>query len=368
MLEVQDVFCEYGAAYESSHAMTCQQQKAFRAIRLCRTSALGGHVDECPECGYQRPSYNSCRNRHCPKCQMLMKERWIENQSFDLLNIQYFHVVFTVPAELNPLFLSNQEKLYRLLFSCAAETLTQLAWDKRYLGAQIGCIEVLHTWGQRLDFHPHIHCIVPGGGLNRIGQWVSSRKKFFIPVKVLSRMFRSKFPNSPFDQRAYDKIDSLDWTYAKRSDTEGALQKYLDMHPDGKFAEMAREQKQFIIDSRPTDEERSTIGRVINAYFAALTDNNKEALSNITTSTVFSKSCDFIDGHAGNSVTSYSVTSPVSIEKRPSDNGPTYNATCTVSRTATDSDGAPLSKTFSVRASFNTQLQLSAMSMKGQDE
>ena len=181
-------------------------------------------------------------------------------------------------------------------------------------------------------------------------------------------MFRSKFPNSPFDQRAYDKIDSLDWPYAKRSDTEGALQKYLDMHPDGKFAEMAREQKQFIIDSRPTDEERSTIGRIINAYFAALTDNNKEALSNITTSTVFSKSCDFIDGHAGNSVTSYSVTSPVSIEKRPSDNGPTYSATCTVSRTATDSDGAPLSKTFSVRASFNTQLQLSAMSMKGQDE
>ena len=122
-----------------------------------------------------------------------MKERWIENQSFDLLNIQYFHVVFTVPAELNPLFLSNQEKLYRLFFSCAAETLTHLAWDKKYLGAQIGCIEVLHTWGQRLDFHPHIHCIVPGGGLNKIGQWVSSRKKFFIPVKVLSRMFRGKF-------------------------------------------------------------------------------------------------------------------------------------------------------------------------------
>ena len=173
--------------------MTVQQRKALLAIKLCRTSAMGGHMDECPECGFQRPSYNSCRNRHCPKCQTLLKERWIENQSYDLLNIQYFHVVFTVPAELNPIFLSNQEKLYRLLFSCAAETLTQLAWDKKYLGAQIGCIEVLHTWGQRLDFHPHIHCIVPGGGLNKIGQWVSSRKKFFIPVKVLSRMFRGKF-------------------------------------------------------------------------------------------------------------------------------------------------------------------------------
>ena len=193
MPEVQTVFAEYGDEYEASHPMTIQQRKALHAIKLCRTSAMGGHMDECPECGFQRPSYNSCRNRHCPKCQTLLKERWIENQSFDLLNIQYFHVVFTVPAELDSLFLSNQEKLYRLLFSCAAETLTQLAWDKKYLGAQIGCIEVLHTWGQNLHFHPHIHCIVPGGGLNKIGQWVSSRKKFFIPVKVLSRMFRGKF-------------------------------------------------------------------------------------------------------------------------------------------------------------------------------
>ena len=193
MPEVQNVFSEYGEAYESSHPMTIQQRKAFQAIKQCRTAALGGHVDECPDCGYQRPSYNSCRNRHCPKCQSLLKERWIENQSFDLLNIQYFHVVFTVPADLDPIFLSNQEKLYRLLFSCAAETLTQLAWNKKYLGAQIGCIEVLHTWGQNLHFHPHIHCIVPGGGLNKIGQWIPSRKKFFIPVKVLSRMFRGKF-------------------------------------------------------------------------------------------------------------------------------------------------------------------------------
>ena len=145
MPEVQTVFAEYGDEYEASHPMTIQQRKALHAIKLCRTSAMGGHMDECPECGFQRPSYNSCRNRHCPKCQTLLKERWIENQSFDLLNIQYFHVVFTVPAELDSLFLSNQEKLYRLLFSCAAETLTQLAWDKKYLGAQIGCIEVLHT-------------------------------------------------------------------------------------------------------------------------------------------------------------------------------------------------------------------------------
>lgn len=181
-------------------------------------------------------------------------------------------------------------------------------------------------------------------------------------------MFRSKFPDSPFDQKAYDKIDSLDWVYAKRSDTEGALQKYLDLHPDGKYAEMAREQKQFIIDSRPTDEERNTIGRIVNAYFAALTDNNKEALNNITTPAVFSKSCDFIDSHEGNGVTNYTLTSPVSVEKKPTDNGPTYSASCTVSRVGTDAEGNITSKTFSVRTSLNTQMQLSSVNMKGQED
>lgn len=181
-------------------------------------------------------------------------------------------------------------------------------------------------------------------------------------------MFRSKFPDSPFDQKAYDKIDSLDWVYAKRSDTEGALQKYLDLHPDGKYAEMAREQKQFIIDSRPTDEERNTIGRIVNAYFAALTDNNKEALNNITTPAVFSKSCDFIDSHEGNGVTNYTLTSPVSVEKKPTDSGPTYSASCTVSRVGTDAEGNITSKTFSVRTSLNTQMQLSSVNMKGQED
>ena len=180
-------------------------------------------------------------------------------------------------------------------------------------------------------------------------------------------MFRSKFPNSPFDDRAYDKIDSLDWTYAKRSDTEGALQKYLDLHPDGKYAEMAREQKQFIIDSRPTDDERNIIGRVVSAYFTALTDNSKEALNDITTSAVFSKSCDFIDSHEGN-VTHYAIISPITIDKKPSESGPSYAASCTVSRTGTNSEGVSESKTYSVRASLNSQMQLSAISMKGQEE
>ena len=180
-------------------------------------------------------------------------------------------------------------------------------------------------------------------------------------------MFRSKFPDSPFDQKAYDKIDSLDWVYAKRSDTEGALQKYLDLHPDGKYADMAREQRQFIIDSRPSPEERSAISRIINAYFAALTDNNKEALSDITTPTVFGRSCDFMDEHAGNGATNYTITSPIGVEKKPSEGGPTYSASCMVSRVATNIDGVSESRVFNVKVSFNTQLQLSAVSMKSQE-
>lgn len=165
----------------------------MRAISDCRTESLGGHVDVCYSCGYIKPSYNSCRNRHCPKCQTFAKERWMENQRFDLLNVGYFHVVFTIPDTLNPIMLQNQSKLYRLLFTASAETLKELAAHRKYLGAYIGCTSVLHTWGQNLMYHPHIHCIVPGGGLSKCGKWVASRKKFFIPVKVLSRKFRGKF-------------------------------------------------------------------------------------------------------------------------------------------------------------------------------
>ena len=194
-------YCNIRQIWEASYKKFCSsrfpqsdiQRKASRAILNCKTGSLGINMNICPDCGHIETHNNSCRDRNCPNCQAVNKEIWVDQRRSEVIDTSYFHVVFTVPAELNPIFLSNQEKLYRLLFSCAAETLTQLAWDKKYLGAQIGCIEVLHTWGQRLDFHPHIHCIVPGGGLNKIGQWVSSRKKFFIPVKVLSRMFRGKF-------------------------------------------------------------------------------------------------------------------------------------------------------------------------------
>lgn len=193
MVEVQDIFIEYGEEYLNKHKLTLVQHKAMSAIRKCRTSHLGGHVDVCDSCGNTQISYNSCRNRHCPKCQTLSKERWIYNQKSNLLNVGYFHVVFTIPDTLNSIVYQNQRQLYTLLFKAVAETLSELSSDKKYLGAKLGFTSVLHTWGQNLMHHPHIHCIVPGGGLSSIGKWISSRKKFFIPVKVLSRKFRGKF-------------------------------------------------------------------------------------------------------------------------------------------------------------------------------
>jgi len=193
MVEVQDILLKYGADFKAKHHLSYEQLKAMNAIQKCRTAELGGHLDICSSCGYSKPSYNSCRNRFCPKCQSLAKEKWINNQKCDLLNVQYFHVVFTVPAELNPVFYENQSICYNLLFRSVSETLQELAHDKKYLGASLGFTAVLHTWGQNLHYHPHIHCIVPAGGLDKSGVWKNSRKKFFLPVKVLSAKFRGKF-------------------------------------------------------------------------------------------------------------------------------------------------------------------------------
>jgi hypothetical protein len=164
------------------------------SIEACRTSSLGGHVDKCDECGHTRISYNSCRNRHCPKCQSLAKEQWLENRKADLLSVSYFHVVFTLPSELSAIALRNQEVVYKILFKSVSETLLELAIDPKYLGGQTGITALLHTWGQSLMFHPHIHCIVPSGGLSASGvRWINSKKKFFIPVRVLSKKFKGKF-------------------------------------------------------------------------------------------------------------------------------------------------------------------------------
>ena len=193
MPEVQDVFRIYGEQYCQTNKMSYTQLKTMSAIQKCRTAELGAHQETCQNCGTVDISYNSCRNRHCPKCQTLSKERWIDNQKFNLLNVGYFHVVFTLPDMLRPVFYQNQKILYTLFFRVVAETLQELAADKKHLGATLGFTSVLHTWGQNLSFHPHIHCVIPAGGLTQTETWVNSRKKFFLPIKVLSRKFRGKF-------------------------------------------------------------------------------------------------------------------------------------------------------------------------------
>jgi len=173
--------------------MPINHLRAMRAIEVCRTATLGGHRYEY-SCGHVDISYNSCRNRHCPKCQTLQKEKWIEARCEDLLPVQYFHVVFTIPSELNPLVIMNQRIMYNILFRSVSETLMELSNNPKHLGARTGFIGILHTWGQNLMDHPHIHCVVPGGGLSLNGShWVSCRKKFFIPVRVMSALFRGKF-------------------------------------------------------------------------------------------------------------------------------------------------------------------------------
>lgn len=192
-VEVADIFRRYGPEYRISHPMPRNHHRAMHAIEVCRTATLGGHLYRY-DCGHTDISYNSCRNRHCPKCQTLQKEKWIEARCEDLLPVQYFHVVFTIPSKLNPLVIINQRVMYDILFRSVSETLTELANNPKHLGADIGFIGILHTWGQNLMDHPHIHCVVPGGGLAPDGsRWISSRNGFFIPVRVMSSLFRGKF-------------------------------------------------------------------------------------------------------------------------------------------------------------------------------
>lgn len=192
--EVADIFALFSEQYRREHKLPLQHSRALFAIEHCRTSVLGGHVDGCDHCGHKRISYNSCRNRHCPKCQGLNRIKWIDKLSASLLPVRYFHIVFTIPSELNRLALVNQKCLYDILFKAASESLLLLAKDRKYLNADTGLVAVLHTWGQNLMEHPHLHTIVPAGGWNEaIQYWKNSRKCFFIPVKVISAVFKGKF-------------------------------------------------------------------------------------------------------------------------------------------------------------------------------
>jgi hypothetical protein len=195
-LEVGDVFRRYGDAYRQQHArsLSRDQLRAMSAIERCRTAALGGHVEQCDQCHFQRIAYNSCGDRHCPKCQSLARAQWIEDRQAELLDTEYFHIVFTLPEEIAAIAYQNKKVVYDILFRATSETLRAIAADPKHLGAEIGFFAVLHSWGQNLMFHPHLHCVVPGGGLSPDGsRWISCRKGFFLPVRVLSRLFRRLF-------------------------------------------------------------------------------------------------------------------------------------------------------------------------------
>jgi Putative transposase/Transposase zinc-binding domain len=196
ILEVADIFRCHGSHWRTTNEahLSLAQRRVMTAIELCRTAALGGHVEQCEDCAHTRIAYNSCRNRHCPKCQWRAAERWMAAREAELLPVPYFHVVFTLPAAVGAIAYQNKAEVYGLLFKTAAQTLATIAADRKHLGAKIGVTAVLHTWGQNLDHHPHVHCIVPGGGVSPDGKrWISCRPGFFLPVRVLSRLFRRLF-------------------------------------------------------------------------------------------------------------------------------------------------------------------------------
>jgi len=229
-LELAEVVRRHGPGLAES--LSGEQRRILRAIASCRTAALGGHVQTCDHCRHQRIAYNSCRNRHCPKCQGSACARWMAEREEELLPVEYFHVVFTLPDAFNALALANQRVLYNVLFDAVAQTLLEVAANPKRLGARIGFIGILHTWGQNLSLHPHVHCVVPGGGLSADGRWVACRAGFFLPVRVLSRVFRGKFIDGlkrmrgkgkligTEDDRAFDRLLKAsvkhDWVvYAK---------------------------------------------------------------------------------------------------------------------------------------------------------
>jgi hypothetical protein len=194
-LEVADIFRRHGDAFRATQGgrLSHDQRRVMAAIEACRTATLGGHVEQCDDCGFLRNAYNSCRNRHCPKCQGLARAQWIADRQADLLPVPYFHVVFTLPRPVAAMALQNKTVVYDILFKTAAETIRIIGADPEHLGGETGLIAVLHSWGQTLTHHPHVHCLVPGGALARDGRWIDCRPGFFLPVNVLARLYRHLF-------------------------------------------------------------------------------------------------------------------------------------------------------------------------------
>ena len=195
MITINEIFIKYASEYLAKYPNTSiRERKVIDSISQCRTAALGGYVEKCDSCGYIKTIYNSCRDRHCPQCQFIKKEQWILSRQNELLPFQYFHAVFTLPHELNPLVYHNRKLIFNLLFQTVKETLTSICEDKKYLGLKIGFFAILHTWGQKLNYHPHLHCVIPGGGLSVIkNEWKKCSKNYLLPIEVMKKRFRSLF-------------------------------------------------------------------------------------------------------------------------------------------------------------------------------
>ena len=224
-VELADVLKAHWSAASNHPQINSWQLRVLSAIKACRTAALGGHVDACTSCGTLRISYNSCRNRHCPKCQGNKREEWIAKREEELLPVPYFHVVFTLPDLLNPLAMHQPKQLFDCLFEAAWKTVETLGWDHKHLGAQSGMIAILHSWGQTLSLHPHLHCIVPGGGITRKGKWKTAKSegKYLFPVPTISKLFKGKFmallkkKALPVDRGVVNTLYKKEWVvYAKR--------------------------------------------------------------------------------------------------------------------------------------------------------
>jgi predicted RNA-binding Zn-ribbon protein involved in translation (DUF1610 family) len=234
MVELAEIFRQHGSSYRqkySEHILPSHQQ-AIRAIEQCRTEALGGHIYQCPDCGAEQYSYHSCRNRHCPKCQNHAAQEWLEKQSDLLLPTTYFLLTFTLPEGLRRFARSNQKLFYNLLFRVSAAATQKLAQDPRFIGGQVGMVGVLHTWGRTLTYHPHVHYLVPAGGVDQDGNWLAARKTFLLPVKALSKIFRAKFRQALQKSSCYEEIPAQVWqqpwvVHCKAVGDGGSALKYL---------------------------------------------------------------------------------------------------------------------------------------------
>jgi hypothetical protein len=268
--EVADILRTYGQRFleQSGLWMNRQQRKAFRAILNCRTPALGTHVDACPKCGYAAEMFNSCRNRHCPKCQAKLRRRWIAAREREVLETPYFHVVFTVPKELNVLALQNQRLFYSLLFTASARATLEVAANPDRLGAEIGMLSILHTWGQNLLGHPHIHCVIPQGGISPDRtRWIQPRYRYFLPKKVLSRVFRGKFISGLKRLYHSNKL-RLTGTLASLSDPKQFAQLVRQLHKND-----------WVVDIRPAFGGPTQVIRYLGRYTHRVAISNHRLLN-----------------------------------------------------------------------------------------